>query len=215
MPVHGVTYDKVQRFMREVSPLIRDYGVIGYALTGVTGEGFYDNAWLESNLERLSALSRGVLDSGSRVVDIHFLGYFEKRLWYVGAVAEVSGYRTVTADSMAIVNYIERYEYLVPSIPKPLHLSLKELSKLVCNCPICTAIEKSGGVEKVVLGVKPYSLLASLHNLYAYLNFSKIALNHPRVGFEAMGINYDSLVSKIKTAVKGEYQRGLFGFLKK
>lgn len=215
MPIQGGIRERVERFMRQMSPLIRDYGITGYALTGITGREFHDSEWIESNLERLSALSRGVLDSGSRVIDIHFLAYFEKRLWYVGAVAEASGFRTVTADSMAVIDYIERYQYLVPSIPTPIHLHLKYLSRLVCNCPICTIIERNNGVEKAVQGVKPYNVFISLHNLYAYLNFSKIALNYPRIGIEAMGINYDSLISKIKTAVKGEYQRGLLGFLRK
>lgn len=206
MPIHGNNPVRIAEFTRAASQMIRDYGITGFALTGIDGQKFTDEQWLDNSLERLSAVVRGVMDAGGKILDMHFLGFFAKRLWYAGAIAEHSGYRTVTADSTALVAYRKRFEFLLPSIPKLIAFKgIRKHGALPCNCPACSLAEEAGIVREAIAGTKPYSFLIFLHNLYVYLNFSKLAFSYPAIGFEKMGIDYDAFSEKVRMALRGEY----------
>lgn len=219
MPVHGGTPERVGYFTRRVAPLIRDYGLSGFSITGITGVEARDSFWFNYTLSRVSFLSRGVLEAGSRIIDLHFLAFFEKRLWLVGAFAQLPELRTVTADSVLFVDYVKRYFMVLSSIPEPRHIKVKDAGVLPCNCPVCRAIRESGLEEKVVQGAESYgSPFLHLHNVYEYLRLAEVAFRHPRVGFEAMGIDYDSFMEKVRAAIRGELgdkPRGLLGFARR
>jgi hypothetical protein len=219
MPIHGGTPERVGFFMKKVAPLIRDYGLTGFSVTGITGVEARDSSWFNYTLSRISSLSRGVLEAGSRIIDLHFLAFFQKRLWLVGAFAQIPELRTVTADSMAFADYVRRYLMFLSSIPDPHFINVKEARILPCNCPICRAVREAGLEDMVVQGVKDYAtFFLKLHNVYEYLRFSEVAFRYPRIGFEAMGIDYDSFMERVMMAVKGELgdkPRGLLGFVRK
>ena len=216
MPVHGGTPERVEQFMRRVSPLIRDYGITGFAVTGITGFEVSGTSWFSYMLSRISSLSRGVLDSGSRIIDFHFLGFFDKRLWLAGAFAQIPELRTVTADTAVFAEYARRHSFIISSIPSPVEVSLKEVGVIPCNCPICRVVRESGLEEKLIQGVKDYTFLLKLHNIYEYLRFAEVAFRLPKIGIEALGLNYDSLMEKVRMALRGEIEerKGILKYLK-
>jgi hypothetical protein len=218
MPVHGWNPERVSEFMGRVAHLIRDYGLTGFSISEITGMEARDASWFYHSLARTASLVKGVLGAGSRVEDLHFLGFFEKRLWLVGAFAQIPELRTVTADSNCFAGYTMRYSMILMSIPNPVQVKLKEARVLPCNCPFCRVAREAGAEEKVVQGVGEYTAIPRLHNVYEYLRFAEVAFRYPRVGFEAMGMDYDSFLEKVRMAVRGELDagaRGILGFAKR
>jgi len=216
MPVHGGTPERVEQFMRRMSPLIRDYGITGFAVTGITGVEASGASWFNYMLSRISSLSRGVLDSGSRIIDFHFLAFFDKRLWLVGAFAQIPELRTVTADSAVFADYAERHTFIISSIPSLVEVSLKEAGVIPCNCLVCRFVRERGLEEKLIQGVKDYATLLTLHNVHEYLRFAEVAFRFPKIGIEALGLNYESLMEKVRMALRGEIEerKGILKYLK-
>ena len=218
VPMHGDSPSRVSEFTRRMAPLVRDYGLKGFAVPGITGVKAEDVSWFNHTLSRVSSLSRGVLEAGSGIDDLHFLGFFNKRLWLVGAFAQLPELRTVTADSTFFVDYVVRHSLFLSSIPSPISLSLKEMRVIPCNCPICRVVRENGLEDKVVQGVKEYASLLKLHNAYEYLRFAEVALRAPRIGIEAMGLSYEEFMEKARMAIRGELvdkPRGLLEFTRK